>query len=80
VVTLPDLATHDDSRAIREMHAQHSDRPAVAVPYRNDGVAHLEPSRSERDPQWLPRLLGHQNRDIDMADEILALFAVHRER
>lgn len=71
---LPDLAHDDGSRAIREVHAQRNGRPLVVL-YRIDDGGHLEPSRTERYPRWLTRLLGHQNGDIEMADEIWAFFA-----
>lgn len=70
---LPDLASDDGSRAIREVHAQRNGRPLVML-YRIEGGGHLEPSRTERYPRWLARLLGHQNGDVEMADEIWAFF------
>ena len=74
VAPLPDLANTDGSRAIREVHAQHRNRPVVVL-YRIDGGGHVEPSRAERYPRWLMRLLGKQNGDVEMAEEVWAFFA-----
>jgi polyhydroxybutyrate depolymerase len=76
---LPDRNAGDNSRVTREVHVNAQGR-SVAMLYRIEGGGHLEPSRAERYPRWLTRILGRQNGDIEMADEIWAFFAAQTLR
>ncbi len=74
VTPMPDLSTEDNSRVFRDTYTARSGRPAVVL-YRIEGGGHTEPSRKERYPRWLTRLLGKQNADIEMAGEVWAFFS-----
>jgi polyhydroxybutyrate depolymerase len=77
-IPVPELSTTDNSRVFRETYAMRNSRPVVVL-YRIEGGGHLEPSRAERYPRWLSRLLGHQNGDVEMADEAWAFFAAQSD-
>jgi polyhydroxybutyrate depolymerase len=76
---LPDRNTDDGSQVMRVAHVNAQGRD-VAMLYRIEGGGHLEPGRTERYPRWLMRILGRQNGDIEMADEVWAFFAAHMQR
>jgi polyhydroxybutyrate depolymerase len=70
---LPDTALDDDSHIVREVHALRDGKPMVVLD-RVEGGGHLEPSRKERYPGFIRRILGRQNGDIEMADEVWTFF------
>jgi polyhydroxybutyrate depolymerase len=74
IAALPDTDKNDGSRVFREIHAMRDGKPYVAL-IRIDGGGHVEPSRNERYAAFVARLLGHQNGDIDMAEEVWRFFA-----
>jgi polyhydroxybutyrate depolymerase len=75
---LPDRNTADGSRVMRKVHANAQGRNVVML-YRIEGGGHLEPSRTQRYPRWLTRILGRQNGDIEMAEEVWAFFVAQTE-
>jgi polyhydroxybutyrate depolymerase len=77
IVPLPDTDKDDGSRAFREIHATRAGKPYVEL-IRIDNGGHVEPSRHERYAGFLARLLGRQNGDIEMADEVWAFFAAQK--
>jgi polyhydroxybutyrate depolymerase len=74
IAPLPDSDRNDGSRATRERHALRDGKPYVEL-IRIDGGGHVEPSRAQRYASFVARLLGRQNGDIEMADEVWAFFS-----
>lgn len=66
--SFPDRDTKDESRVERASTAN-------VVLYRIVGGGHTEPSIRERYPRLIQRLLGPQNGDIEMADEVWRFFS-----
>ncbi|HEV8269383.1 MAG TPA: PHB depolymerase family esterase [Thermoanaerobaculia bacterium] len=73
VEPLPDLDTKDGSRVIRSTWKP-AKGGAPVVLYRVDGGGHVEPSTAERYRGLVTAVLGRQNGDIEMADEIFRFF------
>lgn len=74
---LPDVDRNDGSRVVRMIWPARDTRAAVAL-YRVEGGGHNEPSRVERYRPIVTRVLGPQNGDIEMADEVWDFFAAPR--
>lgn len=77
IAQLPDTDKNDGTRVFREIHAARTGKPYVEL-IRIDGGGHVEPSRAQRYAGFVARLLGKQNGDIEMADEVWAFFAAQR--
>jgi polyhydroxybutyrate depolymerase len=73
-IDLPDIAPDDGTRAQRQIFAARDGRPLVEL-IRIDGGGHAEPSRSQRYPRFVARVLGRQSTELETADEVWRFFA-----
>lgn len=70
----PDLDSSDDSQVVTVRYSGGTDGHEVML-YRVEGGGHTEPSISQRYGLAVQALLGKQNNDIEMAEEIWSFFA-----
>ncbi|HKO89411.1 MAG TPA: alpha/beta hydrolase-fold protein [Burkholderiales bacterium] len=75
---LDDTNVEDRSRVTRLRYLK--DGLPVAVLYRIEGGGHAEPSRQERYARFFTRMVGAQNGDIDMAEEVWQFFSAQSQR
>lgn len=79
VTSFPDLDTGDDSTVERLLYEGGTDGAQVAL-YRVTGGGHTEPSIAAQYRRLFLRLVGNQNHDIEMADEVWEFFQNTRAR
>lgn len=77
VTAFDDQDTADDSTVERLLYSGGIDDTAVAL-YRVDGGGHIEPSIEAQYGRLFERLVGRQNHDIEMADQVWEFFASAR--
>ncbi len=71
---LADRDARDRSSVIRHSHANHSNN-TEAILYEVVNGGHTEPSGQERYRRLYKRIVGNQNHDIEMAEEVWRFFA-----
>jgi len=76
VTDMPDIDTHDGSTVHVERFTGGKDDSELVL-YEVRGGGHTEPSRSERYGFLYRLIVGKQNADIEMADEVWKFFTVH---
>ena len=77
ITEFPDRVTKDHSTVVRYRYANAANEPAVVL-YEVRGGGHTEPSLTEH-YRWLyKRIVGPQNKDIEMADEVWQFFQPYR--
>lgn len=75
-IVFRDSDASDDSRAELLRYTKNG-VPVVAL-YRIDGGGHTEPSRNEHYARFYKRIVGAQNGDIEMAEEIWKFFSAQQ--
>lgn len=73
----PDLAPEEDSQVIRYTYAHGRDGTEVVL-YEVINGGHTEPSRQERYRRLYEWIVGNQNHDIEMANEVWQFFKTKR--
>ena len=76
VTDMPDTDTHDGSTVHVERFTGGKDDSELVL-FEVRGGGHTEPSRSERYSLLYRLIVGEQNGDIEMADEVWNFFSVH---
>lgn len=72
----PDVAAKDRSTVVRYRYVGKGGGPEVVL-YEIRGGGHAEPSRSQRYRRLYRRIVGRQNHDIEMAEEVWDFFQRH---
>lgn len=70
---LPDLDKSDNSTVVRHSYTNGKNGSEVVL-YSVINGGHTEPSRQEQYRRLYKRIVGNQNYDIEMADEVWAFF------
>ena len=70
---LPDIETHDESSVTRYIY-KNAEQNTEVVLYEVKNGGHTEPSREEKYSWLYRRIVGRQNYDIEMAEEVWAFF------
>ena len=73
----PDVSNKDHSTVVRYRYASDGGAEEVVL-YEIRGGGHTEPSKTEHYRRWYKRIVGKQNYDIEMAEEVWEFFAKHR--
>jgi polyhydroxybutyrate depolymerase len=73
VYEFPDVSKNDRSSVVRYRYANENGGPEVVL-YEIRGGGHTEPSRSEHYRRLNKLIVGKQNYDIEMAEEIWGFF------
>ena len=73
IFKFPDVDSTDKSTVTRYIYPNGKDNTEVML-YQVQGGGHTEPSRSEHYRRLYKWIVGPQNYDIEMADEVWAFF------